>query len=218
MLVKFFGRMSRVLAMPKTRKARLERFDFSTLDALIGSNESIKWQRSHATDDCSSYDFFGGYKRVFAKYRALFPARYDAYLNMSIPDIKKMVPRFPSSKCKQIVIGTGEDIVLYVAINNKYMAMKKSMPFVLFIPTVWDEDTNIIFTQCAISHQLNNCAGSHFIRILLPKERARLLDGAGTARITLREITAISKYVHDWNLSPRILKMAAAFDYDIVFI
>lgn len=137
---------------------------------------------------------------------------------MSIPDIKKMVPRFPSSKCKQIVIGTGEDIVLYVAINNKYMAMKKTMPFVLFIPTVWDEDTNIIFTQCAISHQLNNCAGSYFIRILLPKERARLFDGVGTARITLREITAISKYVHDWNLSPRILKTGASFDYDIVFI
>lgn len=205
--------------MPKTRKARLERFDFSTLDTLLESNESIKWQKSpDSLVDCSSYDFFGGYKRVFAKYRALFPARYEAYLNMSIPDIKKMVPRFPSSKCKQIVFGTGEDIVLYVAINNKYMAMKKTMPFVLFIPTVWDEDTNIIFTHCAISHQLNNCADSYFIRILLPKERARLLDGAGTARITLREITAISKYVHDWNLMPRILKMAAAFDYDIVFI
>ena len=135
---------------------------------------------------------------------------------MSVPEIKKMVPRF--SKCKQIVIGTGEDIVLYIAINNKYMAMNKPMPFVLFVPTVWDEDTNLLFTQCAISHQLNNCAYTHFIRILLPKDRARLLDKTGSARITLREIATISKYVHDWNLSARILKTDDSFDYDIVFI
>lgn len=194
----------------------MRRFDFSTLDELISTNATAVWRQPHV--DCSKEDFFGGHKRVFEKYRGLFLAKYDAYFNMSLVDIKKLVPRFPSNKCKQIVIGAGEDIVLYIAINNKFMAMKKPMPFTLFMPTVWNEKSNLLFTQCAVSHQLNNCANAPFIRILLPKDRSRLLDKTSAPRVSLLEIATIYKYLQEWNLDARILRTDASFDYDIVFI
>jgi hypothetical protein len=98
------------------------------------------------------------------------------------------------------------------------MNLGKQLPFSLFTPPEWDEAGNLLFTQCAVSHQINNCPYEFFLRILLPKNTKRLLDSSGKARVSLLEICTISKYVEDWGLESFILKTPECLDYDIVFV
>jgi hypothetical protein len=211
-------RKTRRLARRKT--PRLLPFDFAALNEVMSKN-SVKcnhW-RANVEPDCSNMGaFFDGHERVFAKYKSIFLDRYTGYMALTINELIKKVPYMPSRQCKQIVIGAGEDIILYIAINNKCHVLGLPMPFTLFMPPQWDAETNLLFTQCAVAHRLNNCAGKFFIRILLPKNLDRLLDASGSARISLLEICTISKYVRDMNLRCFIYKTPATFDYDIVFI
>jgi hypothetical protein len=207
----------------KTRRAKKPRvvpFDFSTLKEVMSKN-SVKcnyWSRN-AEPDCSATGlFFDGHERVFAKYKSIFLEKYTEYMDTDIIQLMNKVPFPPNKKCKQVVIGAGEDIILYIAINNKCRMLRYPEPFTLFMPPQWDADTNLLFTQCAVSHQLNNCATDYFIRILLPKNTSRLLDKTGAARISLLEICTIFKYVQDMQLQAYIYNTPEHFDYDIVFI
>ena len=206
----------------KTRKVKvsMKPFDFTSLDDFMRKNSTRCGQWQHEKEpDCTHTDaFFDGYERVFKKYSGLFPERYKRYMTMNITELKKLIPRMPKKNCKQIVIGTGEDIVIYLALNNHYMNLGKQLPFRLFTPPEWDEAGNLLFTQCAVSHQINNCPYEFFLRILLPKNPKRLLDSAEKARVSLLEICAISKYVSDWGLESFILKTPECLDYDIVFV
>jgi hypothetical protein len=202
------------------RRPRLLPFDFAALNEIMSKN-SVKcnhW-RQNIEPDCSSTEaFFDGRERVFAKYKSIFFDAYSAYMALDIVELMAKVPYMPHRQCKQIVIGAGEDIILYIAINNKCHVLGLPLPFTLFMPPQWDAETNLLFTQCAVSHQLNKCADRFFIRILLPKNVDRLIDSAGGARISLLEICTISKYVQDMKLPSFVYKTPAAFNYDIVFI
>lgn len=206
----------------KTRKAQvsLKPFDFKSLDYFMKKNSTRcgQWQNEKEPDCTHTGAFFDGYERVYTKYSGMFKDRYKEYMDMDIESLKKVVPHMPKKNCKQIVIGTGEDIVIYLALNNHYMKAGQPLPFTLFTPPEWDEAGNLLFTQCAVSHQINNCPYEFFLRILLPKNPKRLLDSAGKARVSLLEICAISKYVSDWGLESFILKTPTKFDYDIVFV
>jgi hypothetical protein len=208
----------------KTRKVKakssLKPFDFAIIDNLMSKNSAKcgEWQID-ADPNCGPENaFFNGSPRVYNKYSGLFPDTYKRYIEMDVESLKNMIPRMPKKKCKQIVIGTGEDIILYVATNNKFKNMGLQKPFTLFTPPEWGVAENLLFTQCAVSHQINNCPYNFFLRILLPKDASRLFDSSGKARISMLEICTISKYVKDWGLESFILKTSAKFDYDIIFI
>ena len=205
----------------KTRKSgkKLSPFNFNVLKEIMSfkKEKCNNWQDDYG-QDCSDADFFLGKERVFNKYRSLFPDKYKEYIESSYSRLKQSVPMFPSKNCNQIVFGTGEDIVLYIAINNKYLDAGYEAPFTLFMPKVWNTETNLLFTQCAIKHKINTCDNSFFIRILLPKKYNRLLDKDGNARVTLLEICTIYKVVKELGLTSFIYKTAAEFDYDIIFI
>jgi len=206
--------------LARQRTARLLSFDFAALNEIMSKN-SVKcnhW-RQNIEPDCNNMGaFFDGQERVFAKYKSIFLDTYTGYMALTPVELMAKVPFMPHRQCKQIVIGAGEDIILYIAINNKCHVLGLPAPFTLFMPPQWDAETNLLFTQCAVSHQLNNCADKFFIRILLPKNSERLLDASGGARISLLEICTISKYAQDMNLPSFVYKTPATFAYDIVFI
>ncbi len=206
----------------KTRKAKvtLKPFDFKSLDDFM-KKDAVRcgiWQHEKEPDCTHTGAFFDGYERVYTKYRGIFKDRYEGYMQMDTDSLRKLIPYMPKKNCKQIVIGTGEDIVIYLALNNRYMNMGRPTPFTLFTPPVWDEAGNLLFTQCAGLNRLNNCPYEFFLRILLPKNPSRLLDSSGKARVSLLEICTISKYVEDWGRKSFILKTPENLDYDIIFI
>ena len=210
--------------MPRnTRRAKkypLSLFNLDILNEIMAQNSvrCSEWQTNTEPNCSGTGAFYNGYERVFGKYKGIFDAKYTEFMKMNVKELTKRVPMMPNRRCKQIVIGAGEDIVLYIAINNKFMELGKPQPFTLFMPPTWDEAGNLLFTQCAVAHQLNTCANDFFIRILLPKDFGRLLDKSKKARISLLEICTISKYAHDWHLPAYIYKTPVEFTYDIVFI
>jgi len=201
----------------KTRKGnkKIQVFDFSSLNEIVKAGRCKEWQE---LPECLGGDFFSGKDRVFAKYRTIFPDKYKEYIEMGFGHLKRLVHMFPRQQCEQIVFGTGEDIILYIAINNKYVSSGLKAPFTLYMPAVWSAEANLIFTQCAIMHRVNTCLDSFFIRILLPKNYNRLLDKDGNPRITLLELYTIYKFVKENGLKSYIYRTSVDYDYDIVFI
>ena len=115
-------------------KSKLVPFNFSVLNAIVEQcgDELLPWQTDDVPDCRNALQFFDGPARVFAKYRSLFPDKYEKYMTMNFGELKALVPRFPSSKCKQLVIGAGEDIVLYIAINKintRMQANRHHLPY-----------------------------------------------------------------------------------------
>lgn len=210
--------------MPRKTRRRvkhsLKPFDFGEFDALMSKDVDScnKWQTESEPECSDKKIFLDGHARVYKKYGSIFPDIYSNYMNMNIDALTRLIPKMPKKNCKQVVIGTGEDIVIYIAVNNHFKKMGSPLPFLLFMPPEWDEATNLIFTQCAVLRRLNNCPYEYFLRILLPKNRARLFDASGKARISLLEICTISKYVKDMELEAFILKTPAKMDHDIVFV
>jgi hypothetical protein len=204
----------------KGNKLALVPFNLDTLNEIMSQNSvrCSEWQKNSEPNCSDNGTFYNGYERVFKKYKGIFDAKYKEIMETDVKEVVKKVPNIPNKKCKQIVLGAGEDIVLYIAINNKFMELGKPAPFTLFMPPTWDESGNLLFTQCAIDHQLNNCADDFFIRILLPKDMGRLLDKSKKARVCLLEICTVVKYARDWKLKAFIYKTPADCHYDIVFI
>ena len=210
----------------KTRRQRnrgrvpLRVFNFDVLAPIMARDPAGcgLWQADVEPDCSNESAFYDGHERVFGKYKGIFDTLFRRYESMDLSELVGKVPHMPHRQCKQIVIGAGEDIVLYIAINKRFTDAGLPVPFTLFMPPTWDLAGNLLFTQCAIQHQLNTCVGGFFIRILLPKSHDRLVDSSGKARISLLEICTIAKYVHDMDLPAYIFKTPAHFDYDIVFI
>jgi hypothetical protein len=139
-------------------------------------------------------------------------------MKMDLIELQNMIPNFPVSNCKQIVIGVGEYIILYIVINIRYINDNKEVPFSLFMPEEWNEEINLLFTQCAIKGYVNNCNDDFFIRILLPKNLKILLNKDNEPRITLLEICTISKFVKDKNIQTFIYNTSTDFEYNLIFI
>ena len=207
---------------PKSPKLVSFNFHSHALNAIVEQcgDKLLPWQTDDVPDCRNALQFFDGPARVFEKYMSLFPDKYEKYMAMSFSKLRALVPRFPSSTCKQLVIGAGEDIVLYIAINDKYVAASKPPPFTLYMPGTWTHDNNRLFMQCGVRHLLNACtANQHYLRILLPKDLSRLLNADGEPRVSFLEMMTISKYVDEMHLRAFLLKTPARqFDYDIVFI
>ena len=209
----------------KTRRQRRNRpplrvFNFDVL-APIMARDPVGcglWQTDVEPDCSNESAFYDGHERVFDKYRSIFDTLFRTYESLDLSELIRKVPLMPHRQCKQIVIGAGEDIVLYIAINKRFTDAGLPVPFTLFMPPTWDVAGNLLFTQCAIRHELNTCVGGFFIRILLPKSLDRLVDGSGKARISLLEICTIAKHVHDMDLKAYIHRTPVHFDYNIVFI
>jgi hypothetical protein len=109
---------------PKFPKLVSFNFHSHALNAIVEQcgDKLLPWQTDDVPDCRNALQFFDGPARVFEKYMSLFPDKYEKYMAMSFSKLRALVPRFPSSTCKQLVIGAGEDIVLYIAINDKYVS------------------------------------------------------------------------------------------------
>jgi hypothetical protein len=198
---------------------------FNSLDKISNHNNKCNGWNINKEYNCDiTTEFYNGYSRVFTKYNNLFPDKYKTYLDMKEDELKKLIPFFPDSTCKEAIFGCGEDICLYIAYNNKMFNENKNMPFLLFAPSVWSEQTNEFFTECASKKILNNCNNNYFIRILLPKDYIRLFNKeTGNPRITLYEICKISEIYKKLNnidikVQSYIYITPTNFDYDIIFI
>ena len=204
----------------RNNRPPLKPFNFAALAGVMARDPAGcgLWQTDVEPDCSNESAFYDGHERVFGKYRGIFDALFRTYESLGLSELTRKVPHMPHKQCKQIVIGAGEDIVLYIAINKRFTDAGLPVPFTLFMPPSWDVAGNLLFTQCAIRHRLNTCVGGFFMRILLPKSLDRLVDSSGKARISLLEICTIAKYVHDMGLQAYIFKTPAHFDYNIVFI
>jgi hypothetical protein len=87
--------------------------------------------------------------------------------------------KIPSNKCKQVVLGTLDGI-------HDYFDKKE---YVVLASNNWSEKLNKNFVLCALNALFDNQVSCKYhVRIIIPKDRTRLITKNNTPRITLLEL------------------------------
>lgn len=122
---------------------------------------------------------------------SVISSKFPNVVSMHMNDLDKYVNPAPSFPCQQFVLGTIEDMSYYFVFNE--LQQTKYKPFLLSSATDWTEDLNNILVSCGMNVDLNNrfCNTFPQVRILVPKDLSRLINGSGEPRITVLEFSIV---------------------------
>jgi hypothetical protein len=137
---------------------------------------------------------FEPYRAMVLTVRNAIDAHENAYdktqtapiLDDYLKQMELEIPLIPQPPCQQIVLGTMEDLVVYVMYVRCQVALGKIPSFSILATNDWTPEINQEFVSCALPNTDKSCEFN--IRMLLPKQKDRILTKDGQPRITKFEV------------------------------
>ena len=171
------------------------------LNELASANSSLVcWTRASDIGTCEKQDnFFNAFDDTL---NFIPDAAKMKYANLDRATLETYIPLIPEvGACKQVVLGTLEDLAPYFYHNKLLLDQKLNVKFSLLSAKAWSEGLNREFVTCAMSNHLRgqiNC--DYPVRLLIPTDTNRLLKkylDLLTARITYLELCIVNAIIQD---------------------
>ena len=156
------------------------------------------WKPSPNIGTCPKQEeFFNAFEQTL---KLIPEAVVQKYAKLNKTDLEKYIPLIPDKgACKQVVIGTLEDLPPYLYYNKLLMEQKEDAKFSILAAKGWTEGLNQEFVTCAVESHINGQTSCDFaVRLLIPNNPKRMvkqLNGVPSPRITYLELCIVNDII-----------------------
>jgi hypothetical protein len=172
------------------------------LTEIHKKNEAVltcsTWKPTPNVGTCPKQEeFFNAFDETL---KLISPAVAEKYANLDRAALEKYIPLIPDKgACKQVVIGTLEDLPPYLYYNKLLMEQNEDAKFSILAAKGWTEGLNQEFVTCAVESHINGQTSCDFaVRLLIPNNPKRMvkqLNGVPSPRITYLELCIVNDII-----------------------